>query len=167
MEEIVLTIGGLIKSFDWSDFLLLLIGLILVILLIYIIYLIGREDEVNNKQTDYKLQNDKNDIKSIIENLEANYEAKPIDLSEYEQEMENTAIISYDELLEKTSTNITYDDEYVSNIKDKDIVVKKVDPTNTSLTKEMVDLPKAIMMNYESEEAFLKALKKLQKNLVR
>lgn len=167
MEEIVLTIGGLIKSFDWSDFLLLLIGLILVILLIYIIYLIGREDEVNNKQTDYKLQNDKNDIKSIIENLEANYEAKPIDLSEYEQEMENTAIISYDELLEKTSTNITYDDEYVSNIKDNDIVVKKVDPTNTSLTKEMVDLPKAIMMNYESEEAFLKALKKLQKNLVR
>lgn len=167
MEEIVLTIGGLIKSFDWSDFLLLLIGLILVILLIYITYLIGREDEVNNRQTDYKLQNDKNDIKSIIENLEANYEAKPIDLSEYEQEMENTAIISYDELLEKTSTNITYDDEYVSNIKDKDIVVKKVDPTNTSLTKEMVDLPKAIMMNYESEEAFLKALKKLQKNLVR
>lgn len=165
MEEIVLTIGGLIKSFDWSDLILLLIGLILVILLIYIVYLIGKSDEVYENKSLNKQQNDTNDIKSIIENLEANYETKPIDLSEYEQEMENTAIISYDELLEKTSTHITYDDEYDSGT--SEVIVKKVDPTNTSVTKEKVDLPKVVMMDYESEEAFLKALKKLQKNLVR
>ena len=163
MENAVLTIGGLIKSFDWSDALLLLIGLAIVLMLIYIVYLIGKTDEAIDEKIERK--DETKNIEDIINELETNYEAKPIDLSEYEQEMEDTAIISYEELLEKTSTNITYDDNYNSGI--KDIVVKKVDPTNTSSTKELVDLPKAVMMSYEHEEAFLKALKKLQNNLVR
>lgn len=165
MENVVLTIGGLIKTFDWSDILLFLVGIAIILLLIFVVYLIGKQEEPSKMDTEKNENSNVQDIKNIINNLETNYEAKPIDLSEYEQEMENTAIISYEELLERTNTNITYDDSF--DIGTKDIVVKKVDPTNTSLTKEVVELPKVTLMNYESEEAFLKALKKLQSNLVR
>ncbi len=79
------------------------------------------------------------------------------------EEQENTAIISYDELLERTSNNINYDEEYTNEY--DDLFIRKV--TEDSDTKEYVNLPEVIMMNYESEEDFLKALKKLQKNLVR
>ncbi len=163
MENIVLNLGGLIKNFNWSDALFLLIGVSIVVLLVCIVYLLLKTDEEVNEKPIVK--SDSRDLASIIDNLETNYEPKPVDLSEYEREMEDTAIISYEELLERTSTNISYDDTYESN--SKDVVVKKIDPTNTSTTKELVDLPHVIMMNYDSEEAFLKALKKLQENLIR
>ena len=104
-------------------------------------------------------------LSDIVDNLETNYKPKPIDLSKYEQDMEDTAIISYDELLKRASNDIAYETDYSSGI--DDVIVKKVDATNTSDTREYVDLPKAVMMKYDSEEEFLKALKRLQGNLVR
>ncbi len=171
MENIVLTIGGLLKSFGWSDLFFFAVTLLLIVLLVYIIYMIKIEDEdvepVKNKAT-IKTSPVKNEpvksLSKIVDELEANYKPKPIDLSEYEKEQENTAIISYKELLEKASNNIYYDDEYDSGF--DDVLIQKVD-NKESRTQELVDLPKAVMMSYESEEEFYRALKVLQKNLVR
>lgn len=167
MENIVLTIGGLIKNLNFSDLFFFSSILILILLLIYIVYLIRTDDSdsgLNVKMVDpTKKKSDK--LEDIITNLEENYEPKPIDLSKYEQEMEDTAIISYDELIGRASNDIAYDDNYDSGL--DDVVVKKIDDSNMSTTREMVGLPEAVMMSYESEEAFLNALKTLQSNLVR
>lgn len=163
MENAVLTIGGLLKSFNWSDAILLLIGLAIVLLIVYTVYILGTKEKTLPKPIEGKKES--SDIQNIIENLEANYEVRPIDLSEYEQELEDTAIISYEELLEKTKTNISYDD--ISKLEYGDIAVKKINPTDMSSTKESANIPKKVNNDYEREEAFLATLKKIQKNLVR
>ena len=167
MENIILTIGGIIKRISFNDLFFFGASLILILLLIYIVYLIKMDEkEIKNNIEDLpQMQQNKTNIEDIVNNIEENYEPKHVDLSKYEQEMEDTAIISYDELLKRSSSDIAYDDEYKS--KSDDLIVKKVDDTNTSVTREYVDLPNAIMMSYESEEAFLKALKTIKNNLVR
>ena len=79
--------------------------------------------------------------------------------------MEDTAIISYEELLKRSNSDIAYDENYKT--KSDDLVVKKVDDSNMSNTREYVNLPNAVMMSYENEEAFLEALKTIHNNLVR
>lgn len=169
MEKLVLTIGGLFKSFSWGDLFFFGVTLFLIVFLIYIIYMVKLEDEnfIEEKKKDSNVKNIENKSKplsKIVDELELNYKPKPIDLTEYEKELENTAIISYKELLERANNNIYYDDEYESGF--DDLIVQKVD-SRESNTQEFVDLPKAVMMDYESEEEFLRALKVLQKNLVR
>ncbi len=181
MENIVLTIGGLLKSFEISDLFFFTVTLILILLLIYIVYLVRLDDENYetknlkstvpaphlevNKSATIESTEDK-PLKAIVDKIESDYKPRPIDLSEYEKEQENTAIISYQELLSRASAanNIYYEDEYDSGF--DDVLIQKVD-NKQSNTQELVNLPKAVMMSYESEEAFLHALKALQKNLVR
>ncbi len=176
MERIVLTLGGLLSSFSWSDLFFFVVTLLLLLLLVYIVYLIKIDEEALDERenlleefietpTAQPVAKEK-PLSKIIDELETDYSPKPIDLSDYEKEMEDTAIISYDELVKRASmaTNIYYDDNYESGF--DDIVVQKVN-NKESNTQEMVNLPKAIMMSYENEEAFLSALKVLQNNLVR
>ena len=176
MEKIVLLIGGYLKSISWMDVITVLLLVLLILLMVYIVYLIKIEEEPNlvvkNEDTDLSqdiLNYNNNEVKAsdvlaqIVDDLNKNYKPELIDLTKYEEEQENSAIISYDELLERTSNNINYDEEYTN--KYDDLFIRKV--TDDSDTKEYVNLPEVIMMNYESEEDFLKALKKLQKNLVR
>ena len=170
MENIVLTIGGFIKSLTWTDLFFFCAILILILLLIYIVYLVRLDDDDSLEKDILKVMDEESkpeshSIEEIVSNLEENYEPKPIDLSQYEKEMEDTAIISYDELKKRTSNDIVYDDDYDSGI--DDVLVRRVDANSSGNTKEYVDLPKAIMMSYDNEEAFLKALKKLKSNLVR
>lgn len=175
MENIVLTIGGLLKSIGWSEMFFFLVTLFLIIFLVYIYYFIKLEDEdfdelqeaiANNTYVKpvTPVKEGEKSLTNIVMELESEYKPKPIDLSDYEREQENTAIISYQELLSKASNNIYYEDNYKSGF--DDVLIQKVD-NKESKTQELVDLPKAVMMSYESEEAFLSALKVLQKNLVR
>lgn len=176
MENLVLTIGGLLKAFGWSDLFFFSVTLIMVLLLVYIAYLVKLDEsnsgDIKDELLSYKSnqlveRENKESTKpltAIINQLESDYKPKPIDLSDYEKEQENTAIISYDELLSRATNNIYYDDEYESGF--DDIIIQKID-NKESKTQELVDLPRAIMMSYESEEEFLSALKSLQKNLVR
>lgn len=121
-------------------------------------------EEVKKTSTQEELSTKERPLTAIVDEIEAEYKPKPIDLSEYEKEQENTAIISYDELVSRASNSIYYEDEYDSG--SNDVLIQKVD-NKESKTQELVDLPRAVMMSYESEEAFLSALKSLQKNLVR
>ena len=98
-------------------------------------------------------------LKEITEALEQ-AEPSTINLNKYEEEQEEKAIISYDELLKrKNDFAINYSDE---DVFDDDLIVKKVDLDNL-VNKDIVEKPKikVSVISYEKEEAFLKALKQL------
>ena len=103
------------------------------------------------------------DLQSITKDLESKQNEKNIDFTPYEEEQEERAIISYDELVEASkNVSINYSEE--KNI--DDVLIKKVDLDNTGkieldpIKKELNS--KVEIVSYEHEEAFLKALKQLQ-----
>lgn len=171
MEKIVLAIGDFFRLITLNDIIFWSVLVLIILTLIYIFYLLKVESEVREVKEIKKEKKEKEikhttseDILRIVDKLQKEYKPEAIDLTSYEEEQENTAIISYDELLNKVNSNINYDDKYKNKYDDLDI--KRV-VSNHSDANEYVSLPKAVMLRYESEEDFLKTLKKLQKNLVR
>lgn len=144
---------------------LLIVALIIWLIFISIILLDFIKNKEKNMNTVRKAKADMIDLEAITRNIEENYKPVNIELTSYEQEQENNAIISYEELLKnKNSNQINYDDEFENST---DISVKKVNleknvGTSVPPTKIEVNL-----MSYEKEEAFLKALKQLQNDLAR
>ena len=113
-----------------------------------------------NKNSDQEILKEANDLLEIAAALE---QAEPnnINLNRYEEEQEEKAIISYDELLERTNEwAINYSEEESIT---EDLTVKKVD-LNNLVNKEISLKPeiKVSVISYEKEEAFLAALKELQ-----
>ena len=117
------------------------------------------------------------DLETITKKLE-NKELAPIDLSAFEEEQERDAIISYDELLNRSNsftnnvsnenivtTNVasepSYNIPYKNEIMLDDLLVKEVDIKG--LENKVTNEVKTI--SYNEEEAFLDALKKLQQSL--
>lgn len=109
-------------------------------------------------------QNDSFDLQNITHELETMPKERKINMTPYEAEQEEKAIISYDELVSQSSNGgISYSDttSYPDNV-----VVKQVDLEKTgkldlgSVEKEASS--KIDIMKYEHEEAFLEALKQLQ-----
>lgn len=114
-----------------------------------------------------KARKDRIDLEAITKNIESNYRPINIELTSYEKEQENNAIISYDELVKSRNTKtINYDDSFVNST---NVDVKKVNlELNTKIDNYEVEPPVDVcMMSYEKEEAFLKALRQLQRDLVR
>ena len=114
--------------------------MILIITLIYFIK-INKDDDI--------ITNDKNEtremqiVREITENI--NKEVEPtIDFTDYEKDQEDKAIISYEELLNKTKP---YDLDHFTVKKDKEMKIE------------------VRVISYAEEEAFLKTLKQLQSNL--
>ena len=144
---------------------LLIIAIILWVLLILIIlfkYMKNRKIEMNVLK---KAKKDRIDLEAITRNIEENYKPAAIRLTSYVEEQESNAIISYQELLtNKDNQQINYDDEYQSKI---DLNVKKVDLEGNMGTEMPRTKIEVSLMNYKQEEDFLKALKKLQSDLVR
>lgn len=106
------------------------------------------------------------DLEKITKNIESEYKPVTIELTSYEQEQEDNAIISYEELLNNRDNGYSYDEAYKS---DSDLSVKKLDLDKiTSQVEQEPKKPERIevkLMSYEKEEAFLEALKKLQSEL--
>ena len=103
------------------------------------------------------------DLESITKALE-NKEPSNIDLTAFEEEQEKDAIISYDELINKSKSGaINYKSESMLD----DLLVKEVDLNNivdeSTGSSEIVG--KTQVISYAQEEAFLEALKKLQQQL--
>jgi hypothetical protein len=163
-----------IKTLTFVDVVFFFAVLALMLLVITLIYFIkDNSDEDTNdisdntpKKKDFleeKNDNELNDLKAITEALE-NAEPSAVNLNQYEEEQEEKAIISYDELIKrKNDFAINYSEE--ENI-DDDLTIKKVDLDHL-LNKEIVVKPeiKVSVISYEKEEAFLKALKSLQQKL--
>ena len=103
------------------------------------------------------------DLETITKALE-NKENNNIDLTVFEEEQEKDAIISYDELINKTKTGtINYKNESMLD----DLSVKEVDLDNliNESSKPEVEFTQSQVISYAQEEAFLEALKKLQKQI--
>ena len=113
-----------------------------------------------------KSKRDMIDLEKITKNIERDYKPANINLTSYEQEQEDNAIISYQELLNsKDKHHVNYDGSFNNKT---DIDIKKVDLSNND--KNGYDEHNQInitLMSYEKEEAFLKALKQLKIDLVR
>ena len=164
MKEMYENLVGFIYSLSMGDYFFFIGTFLLIVLFVYILYLIKCSDgeEVENAVSDKK---DDFDIEAVTKAIEKDYKPETIRLNSYEEEQENNAVISYEELLKnKDKISVSYDDEY--EFEEPTLSVKKFDLTNTSETPVIDESKlKVQLMSYEKEEEFLKALKDLQSNL--
>ena len=159
--------------------------LLLMILIVTLLYFIKLNEEVkvkediedlnkniNDEKVNYvnKIVNSYDDEEGELLDLETitkaleNKENNNIDLTVFEEEQEKDAIISYDELINKTKTgSINYKNESMMD----DLSVKEVDLNNlfTESSGAEVEINRSQVISYAQEEAFLEALKKLQKQI--
>jgi len=157
MKEMLANLFGFIYTLSMGDYFFFIGTFLLIVFFIYIIYLIKcSEIEEGLKADDF-------DLAAVSKKIETEYKPERIVLTGYEEEQENNAIISYEELVKnKDKVGLDYDDEYIFDA--PDLEVKKI-----NLTTEVSSVPETKievrLMAYDKEEAFLQALKDLQKNL--
>ena len=128
---------------------------------IYVIYLIKRDDLMEtyykNEESDY--------LNNIKESIEKEYKPSSIKLTDYEEEQEKNAIISYEELINsKDKMSVSYDETYEYG--NEEISVKKITLDNNGKKEDIKSSLQVKLMNYDKEEEFLTALKQLQQNLI-
>lgn len=143
------------------------IVLIILLITISVLLLIKLKNKEKYMNTVLKAKKDMLDLEAITKNLENNYRPINIELTSYEKEQEESAVISYDELVSKRGQEeIIYDETFVNN---SDVDIKKVDLREKFKTVDSNHTTKINlrMFDYEAEEAFLKALKQLQNDLAR
>ena len=160
MKDILENIFGFLYTLSMGDYIFLTCTFLLILGLIYITFLIKRDDTVGT----YYNESDISDLASIKEKIEKDYKPSAVKLTDYEEEQEKNAIISYEELLKNTkNNNVSYDENYVSNT--EEISIKKINLDSNSDTENINSNLKVKLMSYDKEEAFLTALKQLQQNL--
>ena len=142
-----------------SDIIFIIIIIVLLILAVIVLLLIKREE---NKIMSIEEKSKKTmlDLDKITANIERDYKPLNIELTSYEQEQEDNAVISYEELKNK-STNVTYEESY------DETGVKKIDFNKTIDLEHTQKIDVPLLSNYEKEEAFLRALRQLQKDLAK
>ena len=157
-------IWDFLKTLSFVDIVFFFAVLILMILIVTLIYFI----KINNDEKEIK-KNDLNEetaemkiVKEIQKNMD-NDETVTINFTNYEKDQEDKAIISYDELVKKNSNyGLNYETE---ELKD-DLLVKKVNLDNLAGSNNTeVSKVEVRVISFAKEEAFLQALKQLQKEL--
>ena len=146
-----------LRLVDVVFFFAVLILMILVVMLIY--FIMANKDEDENSLGETQEMKIAKELKKNMKNKE---EAN-INFTNYEQEQEDKAIISYDELLKKGSN---YELNYETEEMHDDLSVKKVNLDK--LIKEKHDSTPHLevrVIRFQKEEAFLEALKRLQQEL--
>lgn len=167
MKNFLENIFGFLYTLSMGDYFFLIGTFLLIIALIYIIYLIKRDDVfMDEVRFEKEGNNDSYDIIKICEAIETDYKPGNIELTSYEEEQENNAIISYDELIKnKKNLSINYDEDY--KYESDELKVKKINIEEYKMSEKCekeIEL-KVKLMHYDKEEAFLSALKQLQQNL--
>lgn len=144
---------------------LIFIAILLWLLLISVLVLRTLKNKEDIMSSELKSKRDMIDLERITKNIEKDYKPANINLTSYEQEQEDNAIISYQELLNsKDKNHVNYDNGFNNKT---DINVKKVDLSNNSKNDFDQSRINVSLMSYEKEEAFLKALKQLKIDLAR
>lgn len=133
--------------------------LILMILIVTLIYFI----KINN-ETEEKALEETQEMKIAKELRDSMKNSEPtIKFTDYEKDQEDKAIISYDELLNKGNN---YELNYEKEEMHDDLSVKKVDLDNlVNKNNNTVSNIEVRLISFQKEEAFLEALKRLQKEL--
>ncbi len=178
MADFLKDIGNMIASFAFVDYVLYFAVIALIMLIVSLIYVMREEKEEKEiKEKEDKKESimpielpkkeEEIDLKSIVNTINEN-PSPLVDMTAYEEEQEQKAIISYDELLKESRQNvINYEREEMVddlipvkkisvNITDE---IEKEPPENTYENKPL------ILFSYEKEEAFLKALQQLNELL--
>lgn len=190
--NIINNLISFIKSLTLVDIVFFVAVILLLILVVTLIYFIKiNKSEVFDEIDKTGGNKDKNEIENIINEISNNIkpereeyndeegelldlnslteklkqeEKDRIDVTLYERDQEEKAIISYDELIQKHHNYaINYEEEKVL---DDDVIVKKVDLNN--LVKEGSEIKSAVearVISYKREEDFLQALKELNRLL--
>lgn len=159
--SVIQDIGDFLKSLSFIDIVFFFSIVILMILVVTLIYFIrineDEEDRKNNDETaEMKI------VKELRENMKSDDEVV-INFTDYEKEQEDKAIISYDELLNKNNNyGLNYEKEDIYD----DLSVKKVNLDNLINKNNDNKVNSEIrVISFAKEEAFLEALKRLQKEL--
>ena len=104
--------------------------------------------------------NDSNELRDITKELENIPRERKIEMTPYEAEQEEKAIISYEELLSKTnSMNIQMDDNLVDNVQ-----TGKFENQSEEVVKNEKQMVNPVP-SYRHEEEFLNSLKQLQQTI--
>lgn len=137
----------------------ILILMILIVILIYFIRINKMEEDEKNKLGETQ---EMKIAKELRDSMKSN--DKMIQFTDYEKDQEDKAIISYDELLNKGNNN--YELNYETEEMHDDLSVKKVDLGNlVNKSNNAVSNLEVRVISFQKEEAFLEALKRLQKEL--
>ena len=154
-------IGDFLETLSFIDVVFFFAVLILIILVVTLIYFIkiNKDDEEEKKQDDETAE--MKIVKEIKENMKN--DDVVINFTDYEKDQEEKAIISYDELLNKSNKyGLNYEKEDVYD----DLSVKKVDLDNLVNKDSEIKVNSDVrVISFAKEEAFLEALKRLQKEL--
>ena len=153
-------IGEFLRTLNFVDIVFFFAVLILMVLIVTLIYFIriNNDEEPKDKleeTTEMKI------AREIQENL--GKEENNVKFTEYERDQEDKAIISYDELLNKGNNySLNYEAEEMKD----DVSIKKVN-LDDLVNKSGEASPKVDVrvISFAKEEAFLQALKQLQKEL--
>lgn len=137
-------IVSFISTLKLVDYIFFFAIITLFILILTLIYFIKINDQVFEQELEKKT------IKKITKTIEKETKPKSHILDEFEQEQENTAIISCEELLNSDNNNLELN--VVEEKEIGDISIKKLDGENTFLP--------AGSSEYKKEELFLSTLKK-------
>ncbi|MCI8394080.1 MAG: hypothetical protein HFH86_01185 [Bacilli bacterium] len=162
MGHFIKDIFSFLKTLSTIDFILYFAVLILMILIISLIYVIKNSEEGEKELTSDEPE--LLDLQTIVDTIDENPQPV-IDMTTYEAEQEEKAIISYDELIKSSKREpIHYAEE---ELVDNEIKVKKVNLNQLAVPISTEELPKVEvkLFHYEKEEAFLNTLKQLNELL--
>jgi len=119
--------------------------------------------EIQEEKSDEDAFSDENgnllNLETLTKKLKTEENMDIINCNDYEKDQEEKAIISYDELLEKSNKYaINYEKEEVID----DLIVKKIDMNNfNNIDGKIAEKEEVRVISYDHEEAFLRALKEL------
>lgn len=161
MKNLLIGLINIIGDLTIVDMIVLIALMTFIILIISVIY-IYKISTLEEDYDDEREVNDMLDLKEITKQIEEATRAVNINLTPYEQEQEEKAIISYDELVRSNnSMKINYKEEK----QDAGVTVKQVDLDNIAKYDKNSSDTKVNIISYEKEEAFLEALKNLKNML--
>ena len=185
MTSLFSDITNMLSKLSLIDFILYFAVILLIILVVSLIYVMlnDKDEDLSKEVVEIKEENKLpeetvvNKEEDIAINLEeimdklGNAPKNVITLTPYEEEQEAKAIISYEELLKDAKLiDIKENEELIDNtiaVKKLTSEVKDFDPLEeiSRLTNEEVITNQSMLFTYEKEEAFLSALKELDKAL--
>ena len=157
--KLVNDIIAILTSLSFIDYILYFSVLALLILTIALIYTLKSDDDMGSEIMDKENEIDLSHIAKTIEE-------KPeplIDMTAYEEEQEQKAIISYDELIKEShKKHLQYDKvELIDDV----IPTKKISLTDMINEPNEKIIDEQNIFHYEREEAFLQTLKELNRLL--
>ena len=160
MFNMIKDIFNFISTLTLVDFILYFAVIVLIVLVVSLIYIVKTESE-DIELKEVNEDNDDLDLVALSKEIDE-HEPYNVDLTDYETEQEEKAIISYDELIkQRKNYEINYKEENIKKIDTDNIITELEDKIEEKQNPPVNN----VVISYEKEEAFLKALQQLNEIL--